>query len=41
MEQEPAILAATVRENILFGLPLDEAKLATVIEVCQLKRDIG
>ena len=33
VEQEPLILSDTVMNNILFGLPLDEARLT---EVCKL-----
>ena len=34
VEQEPAIFSDSVRNNILFGLPLDEEKLNEVIRVC-------
>ena len=40
VEQEPCILSDTVRNNILFGLPLDEARLSQVVEVCELSEDI-
>ena len=40
VEQEPCILSDTVRNNILFGLPLDEARLTRVVEVCELTQDI-
>ena len=36
VEQEPCILSDTVRNNILFGLPLNEARLSRVVEVCEL-----
>ena len=29
-----------MRNNILFGLPLDEARLYRVVEVCELTEDI-
>ncbi|OXU26939.1 hypothetical protein TSAR_013829 [Trichomalopsis sarcophagae] len=38
--QEAWIFASTVRQNILFGRPLDEARYARVIDVCQLRRDL-
>lgn len=38
--QEAWIFASTVRQNILFGKPLDEARYARVIDVCQLRRDL-
>lgn len=40
VEQEPCILSDTVRNNITFGKPLDEDKLAEVIKVCELKEDL-
>ena len=40
VEQEPCILSDSVRNNIIFGLPLDEDKLSKVIEVCELKEDL-
>ncbi|KAG7361469.1 multidrug ABC transporter permease/ATPase [Nitzschia inconspicua] len=39
--QTPWILNATVRENILFGLPFDEVKYNKVIMACQLKHDLS
>lgn len=38
--QSPWILNATVRENILFGKPLDEDRYNRVIEACQLEHDL-
>jgi ABC-type multidrug transport system fused ATPase/permease subunit len=38
--QSPWILNATLRDNILFGLPMDERKYNRVLEACQLKYDI-
>ena len=34
------IFSGTIRENILFGQPYDEAKYTRVIEACALKEDI-
>jgi ABC-type multidrug transport system fused ATPase/permease subunit len=39
--QSPWILNATVRENILFGLPYDEGKYQRVIKACQLEHDLN
>ncbi|XP_011500254.1 PREDICTED: multidrug resistance-associated protein 4-like [Ceratosolen solmsi marchali] len=38
--QEPWIFASTVRQNILFGRPLDKMRYENVIDVCQLRRDL-
>eukprot|EP00980_Cylindrotheca_fusiformis_P028175 scaffold22585_cov149-Cylindrotheca_fusiformis.AAC.5 len=38
--QSPWILNATVRENILFGKPLDEDRYNRVIAACQLEHDL-
>lgn len=38
--QSPWILNATVRDNILFGLPMDEEKYQNVLKVCQLEHDL-
>jgi len=40
MEQTPWVSNATIRENILFGEPLDESKYNKTIESCQLARDL-
>ncbi|KAK0092933.1 hypothetical protein PV326_000289 [Microctonus aethiopoides] len=37
--QEPWLFSGTVRQNILFGKPMDHQKYRHVIKVCQLKRD--
>ncbi|XP_050359934.1 ATP-binding cassette sub-family C member 4-like isoform X2 [Nymphalis io] len=37
--QEPWLFPATVRENILFGLPYDSAKYKRVCKVCTLEKD--
>ncbi|KAH3675689.1 hypothetical protein WICPIJ_009312, partial [Wickerhamomyces pijperi] len=37
---QPWVQNATFRENILFGLPMDEARYKQVIEVCALTDDI-
>ena len=39
--QEAWILAETVRENIIFGTPFDEARYRRVVKVCQLERDFS
>ena len=40
VEQEPCIFSDSVRNNILFGLPLDEERLHEVVRVCQLEEDL-
>ena len=40
VEQEPCIFSDSVRNNILFGLPLDEERLSEVVRVCQLEPDL-
>ncbi|XP_041973563.1 ATP-binding cassette subfamily C member 4-like [Aricia agestis] len=37
--QEPWLFAATVRQNILFGLPYDKERYNKVVEACALLRD--
>lgn len=39
--QSPWILNATVRENILFGKPMDEERYRKVLKVCQLEHDLA
>ncbi|KAI0782171.1 hypothetical protein C8Q75DRAFT_811859 [Abortiporus biennis] len=39
--QESWVLNETIKENILFGSPYDEARYETVIEQCALKHDLG
>ncbi|KAF0692506.1 Aste57867_16428 [Aphanomyces stellatus] len=39
--QQPFILNATVRDNILFGLPYDHARYMDVIDVCCLDADFA
>jgi ATP-binding cassette subfamily C (CFTR/MRP) protein 1 len=38
--QTPWIFNATVRDNILFGLPFDESKFERVVKACQLEHDL-
>ncbi|TPX74314.1 hypothetical protein CcCBS67573_g04418 [Chytriomyces confervae] len=38
--QMPWILSGTIRENILFGMPLNEDKMKKVIFACALERDL-
>jgi ATP-binding cassette subfamily C (CFTR/MRP) protein 1 len=38
--QSPWILNATLRDNILFGLPMDPAKYDRVLKACQLSYDL-
>ncbi|XP_014214762.1 probable multidrug resistance-associated protein lethal(2)03659 [Copidosoma floridanum] len=37
--QEPWLFTSTIRQNILFGQPMDKQRYEKVINVCQLKRD--
>jgi ATP-binding cassette, subfamily C (CFTR/MRP), member 1 len=38
--QTPWILNATLRENILFGAPMDQVKYDRVLKACQLEHDL-
>ncbi len=38
--QEPWIQNATIRDNILFGCPMDAQRYADVLNVCALQADI-
>ncbi|KAH8394539.1 hypothetical protein KR215_004307 [Drosophila sulfurigaster] len=37
--QEPWLFTGTVRQNILFGLPMDKARYRQVVKKCALERD--
>ncbi|XP_058458133.1 probable multidrug resistance-associated protein lethal(2)03659 [Malaya genurostris] len=37
--QEPWLFSATVRQNILFGLPMDKDRYRRVVKTCALERD--
>ncbi|KAK9869834.1 hypothetical protein WA026_003563 [Henosepilachna vigintioctopunctata] len=37
--QEPWLFSGSVRQNILFGLPMDKKRYNAVIETCSLERD--
>ena len=39
--QTPWILNATLRDNVLFGLPMDEERYAAVLEAAQLTHDLS
>jgi ABC-type multidrug transport system fused ATPase/permease subunit len=39
--QSPWILNSTLRENILFGLPMDKAWYEAVLSACQLTHDLS
>ncbi|KAI0691343.1 hypothetical protein BC835DRAFT_1360883 [Cytidiella melzeri] len=39
--QESWVLNATIRDNILFGAPLDEARYNQVLDQCGLRRDLS
>ncbi|CAI5745907.1 unnamed protein product [Peronospora destructor] len=41
VSQQPFIQNATVRENICFGLPFDEAKYAEALRVSSMHKDLG
>ena len=38
--QTPWILNATIRDNIIFGLPINEARYEKVMNICQLLHDL-
>jgi len=38
--QSPWILNASLRDNILFGIPMDQDRYEKVLEVCQLSHDL-
>lgn len=39
--QEPWLFAGSIRQNILFGLPMDKNKYQQVINCCALQRDLS
>jgi ATP-binding cassette subfamily C (CFTR/MRP) protein 1 len=39
--QSPWILNATLRDNIIFGLPMEQAKYDRVMKACQLEHDLA
>lgn len=39
--QEPWLFAGSVRQNILFGLPMDKDRYKTVVKKCALQRDFS
>ena len=39
-DQRPWIFASSIKQNILFGQPMDQARYNKVLQVCQLERDI-
>lgn len=39
--QSPWILNASLRDNILFGLPMDQERYDQVLDVCQLSHDLA
>jgi ABC-type bacteriocin/lantibiotic exporter with double-glycine peptidase domain len=40
VQQVPWIQNKTIRDNILYGLPLDKAKYVDTIQICELERDL-
>ena len=41
ISQEPWIFASSIRQNILFGQPMNKSRYDKVIKVCQLERDFS
>jgi len=39
--QQPAVFNASLKDNVLFGSPLDEARYAAVLEACALLPDLA
>ena len=41
VEQEPFIISASIRKNILFGKPYDKKRFDEAIKFAQLERDVA
>nr|UOU03341.1 ATP-binding cassette subfamily C4-1-2 [Brachionus rubens] len=40
LTQQPWVFTASIRQNIIFGLPYEKEKFDRIVEVCSLKKDL-